>query len=343
MTFSKKPFLFATVTATLIALTGCATATAQTPSSIDKFDMQRCVNMGNSLENAKSQKWGGGENIAPEDFARIKARGFDTVRIPVRWNDYAGAGPDFTIEPAFANHVKEIVDSALAHDLNVILNIHHFHELMDDPAAEMAKFEALWEQIAPQFADYSDDLWFEFLNEPSKELTGEVMLSAQDVAVKIIRKTNPDRVIILGGEFWSNVRQLETNIAPPDANIVYTFHYYEPFDFTHYLAEWTKPNMPDTPRGWGSPQDRADLKAAIDTVKSYRDKVSRPVFLGEFGAYTSLEHDDRMRWIEAVRSGMEAADVPWCLWAYANTFPVYDAVAEEWDRDTVSALGLTED
>lgn len=343
MRLSKKSFTSTAIAACLIALTGCATSTAQTSTPTPKFDMKRCVNMGNSLENSKSQNWGGGGNIAPEDFARIKAKGFDTVRIPIRWNDYTGPGPDYKIEPAFADHVKGIVDSALANDLNVMLNIHHFHELMEDPAGEMPKFEALWKQIAPQFADYPDDLWFEFLNEPSKELTGDLMQYSQEVAVEVIRKTNPDRVIILGGEFWSNFRQLETNIAPPDDNIVYTFHYYEPFDFTHYLAEWTKPNMPDTPRGWGNKQDRADLKAAVATVTAYRDQVSRPIFLGEFGAYTSLEHDDRMRWIKAVRSEMEAADIPWCLWAYANTFPVYDAKSGRWDADTVSALGFPND
>lgn len=336
------PYL-ATLITLLLATTGCATTLSPSASPPAAFDMHRCVNMGNSLENAKASKWGGGGNISPTDFARIKAKGFDTVRVPIRWNDYTGPGPDYAIEPAFADYVKEIVDSALDNDLNVILNIHHFHELMDDPEGEFPKFEALWQQIAVQFADYPDDLWFEFLNEPSKALKGELMQYAQQSAVDIIRKTNPDRVIILGGEFWSNFRQIDTNIAPPDANIVYTFHYYEPFDFTHYLAEWTKPNMPDTPRGWGSVQDRADLSAAVATVTSYRDQVSRPVFLGEFGAYTSLDHDDRMRWIAAVRSEMDAAEIPWCLWAYANTFPVYNANAAQWDSDTVSALGLTND
>lgn len=310
------------------------------PEKIPAFDMQRCVNMGNSLENAKVNGWGGGPNISPEDFQRIKSKGFDTVRIPVRWNDYTRGEPDYKIEPEFLALVKSIVDSALDNDLNVILNIHHFHEIMEDPDNEMLKFVYLWIQIGEAFKDYPDDLWFETLNEPSLKLTGDKMRLSQKLAIDTIRDTNPERVIILGGEFWSNFRQLDSNMAPPDDNIVYTFHYYEPFDFTHYLAEWTKPNMPDKLRSWGSRQDKTDLKNAVADVVSYREKIDRPVFLGEFGVYTSITPKDRVKWLRAVRTDMENADIPWCLWAYANTFPVFNPDKDAWDDDVIKALGL---
>ena len=45
-----------------------------------------CINMGNMLEPEKEGAWGGAL-IVPEDFSRIKAAGFDTVRIPVRWHN----------------------------------------------------------------------------------------------------------------------------------------------------------------------------------------------------------------------------------------------------------------
>src|SRR3546814_19968595 len=42
-----------------------------------------CINMGNSLETmVESQD---GKRIDAADFARIRAAGFTTVRIPVRW------------------------------------------------------------------------------------------------------------------------------------------------------------------------------------------------------------------------------------------------------------------
>ncbi|MEL6688331.1 MAG: glycoside hydrolase family 5 protein, partial [Pseudomonadota bacterium] len=65
-----------------------------------------------------------------------------------------------------------------------------------------------------------------------------------------------------------------------------------------------------------------------------------PVFLGEFGAYTTQDEPNRNRWIKAVREEMEAADIPWCLWAYANTFPVFDVGQQQWNAQTIEALGL---
>jgi endoglucanase len=335
MTFRKVKSTL--LTAGVLSL---ASYSAAANPSVQAFDMHRCVNMGNSLENSIEGKWGGGPNIAPSDFKKIREKGFDTVRIPVRWDDYAGGEPDYIIDPKFVDRVKSIVDSALAQDLNVILNIHHFHEIMDEPETEMLQFVNLWIQISEIFKDYPDDLWFETLNEPSKKLTGELMQLSQTLAVQTIRENNPDRLIILGGEFWSGFRQLDTNIAPPDDNIIYTFHYYEPFEFTHYLAEWTKPNMPDKLRSWGSTQDKADLSAAVNSVKTYRDQIGRPVFLGEFGVYTTIKNKDRVKWLKHVRQEMEAAEIPWCLWAYANTFPVYNPDKKKWDKKALSALGL---
>lgn len=328
------------IAATALAMFLTAPGAFADNTSHPQFDMHRCINMGNSLENAKDGGWGGGPNITSADFKNIKSAGFDTVRIPVRWDDYTSSGPDYIIEQKFIDRVKGIVDSALAEDLNVILNVHHFHEIMANPEGEMLQFVNLWIQISDTFKEYPDDLWFETLNEPSLQLKGDLMKLSQTLAVQTIRAENPVRLVILGGEFWSNYRQIDTNIAPPDENIIYTFHYYEPFEFTHYLAEWTKPNMPDKLRGWGNKSDKRDLKDAVAHVAAYREQINRPVFLGEFGVYTSIKNKHRVKWTKHVRREMEAANIPWCLWAYANTFPAYDPENRTWDEDMLEALGL---
>jgi len=56
---------------------------------------------GQFLGKRKKWHWGGGPNISPADFKNIRSTGFDTVRIPVRWDDYSGDEPDFKIEPNF--------------------------------------------------------------------------------------------------------------------------------------------------------------------------------------------------------------------------------------------------
>jgi len=212
--------------------------------------------------------------------------------------------------------------------------------MMENPEDEMLRFVNLWVQISEIFIGYPNHIWFETLNKPSLELKGDLLQMSQKLAIDVIRDTHPDRLIIIGGEAWSGIRTLDSKIAPPDENIIYTFHYYDPFDFTHYLAEWTKPNMPDQKRSWGSKDDKAKLKRAVKTATDFRERVNRPVFMGEFGFYTSLTNNDRVKWLKAVRKKMEGADIPWCLWAYANTFPAYDPKTKAWDPSTLKALGL---
>ncbi len=306
-------------------------------SSVSAFDMHKCVNMGNSLEAPRDASWG--KPIVLEDFAKIKAAGFDTVRIPARWSDYTGAAPDYTIEADFMADAKAAVDAALEQDLNVILNIHHFDSIMQDPQAEMRHLLAMWRQIASTFASYPDDLWFETLNEPNAALRGKLMQAAQTAAVLGIRETNPDRIIILGGEDWSGIDSLVTNITPPDDNIVYTYHYYDPFDFTHQKATWLGDAMPKGARGWGSRQDREELAQSIEIATTFRDMIGQPVFVGEFGVYDMAPRDARVEWTHSTRKALDDAEIPWCVWSLVNTFPIYSRETG-WDKDMVLALGL---
>lgn len=336
MTKSNQKRHMAPVTAAVAAL-GLSLGTAQ--ANPDAFDMQRCVNMGNSLEAPRGVAWGKPINL--DDFAVIRSMGVDTVRIPARFSDYVGPGPAYIIEEAFMAEVKAAVDAALAAELNVMLDVHHYEEIMEDPKTEFRKFLSMWRQIATLYKDYPDDLWFEVLNEPKDALRGDLMRAAQRVGYLAIRETNPTRIVIFGGEEWSGIRTLDSNLEAPDENIVYTYHYYDPFDFTHQKASWLGDAMPEGTRGWGSREDKEELAAAIQTATAYRDKMERPVFLGEFGVYDEAAKRERVKWLEAVRIAHEEAEIPWCLWAYSNTFALYDNEKGRHDKAAVKALGLT--
>lgn len=314
-----------------------APAHAQTLPTAAAYDAQKCVNIGNYFETPADNNWGG--SFALDDFNLIKAAGFDTIRLPVRWSDYTGPAPDFAIDPAFFAEVEAAVDAALAQGLNVVLNVHHFDALMENPAAEYKHFAAIWRQLATHYADYPDDLWFEVLNEPTKKLRGEKLINAQTAASLVIRETNPDRIIILMGENWSGINSLYTNMAPLDDNFVYSFHYYDPFNFTHQYASWVDQNLIKEKRGWGSRADRDELTRAVATATEFQTNIGHPVFLGEFGVNAPVKQADRVKWVGAVATAMEAADVGWCLWAFSNTFALYDRDTG-FDTDMLDALGL---
>lgn len=102
----------------------------------------KCINFSDTLEAPTEGAWG--PRVGEDDFAIIKAAGFQTVRIPVRWSAHALETPPYTIDPAFLARVHHIVSLATAAGLNVILNIHHFNDLDSAPEANTARFAGLW-------------------------------------------------------------------------------------------------------------------------------------------------------------------------------------------------------
>jgi endoglucanase len=204
----------------------------------------KCVNLSNMLEAPREGAWG--RAVAEDDLEIIKAAGFTTVRIPVRWSAHAGEAAPYTIDPAFLARVHHVVSLADRAGLNVILNMHHYEELFPDPAGHSARFAALWRQVAASFAGEGANVWFELINEPHDKLDDTNLKAVLTPALAAVRASNPTRPVVIGGRDWSSLASLATLDLPDDPYLVPTFHYYEPFAFTHQGATFIHPSPP-----WG--------------------------------------------------------------------------------------------
>ena len=65
--------------------------------------LKRGVNISCALEAPQEGKWG--VVIQEEHFDVIRAAGFDSVRLPVRWNAHAGEEAPYAVDPAFLDRV----------------------------------------------------------------------------------------------------------------------------------------------------------------------------------------------------------------------------------------------
>lgn len=306
-------------------------------ASADTFNTQRCVNMGNALDAPNEGDWG--HVIDTRNFAKIKAAGFDTVRIPVRWSAHTGSAPAYRIDPRFAARVDEVINAATAAGLQVIVNVHHFEELNSDPDGHAVKFLTLWQQIAARYANQPSSVYFEIVNEPNENFKGDQMRAVMTAAVQEIRKMNPTRIVILGGEEWNSLESLPTIPQIDDPNQVYTFHYYSPFEFTHQKASWTHLKNSGTVT-FGSREDYKALDKAMDYAAKVRRETGKQIFVGEFGAYDKAPYEDTVKYYEATRKAMEKRGLSWCAWSFTATFPLYDSDSGQWDRAKLAALGL---
>ncbi|WP_442134999.1 cellulase family glycosylhydrolase, partial [Rhizobium leguminosarum] len=83
--------------------------------------------------------------------------------------------------------------------------------------------------------------------------------------------------------------------------IIVSFHYYEPFNFTHQGAEWVNPTPPVGVKWNGEEWEINQIRSHFKYVSDWAKQNKVPIFLGEFGAYSKADMDSRVKWTESVR------------------------------------------
>jgi endoglucanase len=288
---------------------------AATPTTGATLRLGKCVNMSDQLEAPNEGDWGRG--ILDSDITNIKAKGFTAIRLPVRFSAHALAGAPYTIDAAFMTRVKHVVDLAVANDLSVILDMHHYLELFDDPAGNVTRFAELWRQIGVAFKDEPVTVYFELINEPNTNLKATNLSAVLTPALNAVRVSNPTRKVIWDGPDYASLDSMLTTSFPADANIVPTFHYYDPANFGFDTAPWM---TPATRTDFGTPQDVSDLQAVLTKLRNFMTTTGRVPFDGEFGAHESKPNAARTTYYTMVSTAFASVGIQSCAWGYTNTF-----------------------
>src|SRR5690606_2205304 len=255
----------------------------------------RGVNIGNTFEAPSENEWG---NPWVADHFRIIAElGFQHIRLPVRWEP-AERSMDtypYTINPTFLERIKEVVDAALEHDLHIIVNMHHHEALFEDPAGQKERFLSQWYQIADYFKDYPALLLFEVLNEPHGNLTPALWNEYFADALAEIRKTNPDRVVIMGVAEYGGLSAISQLQLPDDEYIILSPHYYNPSNLTHQGADWVGPEAYEwLGTKWNDNiVERETVASEFSYALSFSEANHIPIHVGEFGAYSAADIESR--------------------------------------------------
>ncbi len=304
----------------------------QSPSS----PIRACMNMGGALEAPREGEWG--YTVRREDFRRLKQAGFDTVRVPIKFSAHTDVRAPYRISPEFLRRVDQIVDWASLEGLQLIINVHHYEELMKNPDAHEARLEAIWRQLSYHYARAPQSLMFELLNEPNDKMTVARTDALNRRLLKIVRQHNPNRWVIIGSAGWGSLDALMESTPPKGPRIMTTFHYYDPFELTHQGATWMPEDLPLGVSWRGSQAERAALSRDMDQAAQWRDKSGMPILLGEFGVINKADPASRARWAEAVRRAAEARDIGWCYWEWGTGFAAYDLASERWIPEMRKAL-----
>lgn len=291
--------------------------------------IRRCMNMGGALEAPSEGEWG--YRIRQKDFTTLKRAGFDTVRVPVKFSAHTDNRAPYKISPELLSRVDEVVDWAIVEGLQVIIDVHHYEELMSNPYVHEKRLEAMWEQLAYRYATAPDNLIFELINEPNDKMTIAKTDALNKRLLQIVRKHNPKRWVIVGSAGWGNLDALMKSNPPRELYVMTTFHYYDPFEFTHQGATWIAgANYPTGVKWQGLSHEQAAVRKDLDKAARWRDKTGLPMLLGEFGAIGKADHQSRANWAEVVRAESERRGIGWCYWEWGTGFPAYDISTDRW-------------
>ncbi len=271
-------------------------------------------------------------------FQVIKDAGFQNVRIPIHPFSHTESEENFQLKSSFFETLDSAVDMALKNDLMPIIDLHEHHAMQKDPVGRKPMFLAVWKQLAEHYQDSPENVLFEIANEPNMkpELWNEIHRAAHD----IIRKSNPDRILLFGSIYGNQISFLKDLELPvEDRNIIVTIHYYSPKPFTHQGAEWSAKNRDLSGIEW--PNKESGEQAIIndfDVAVEWSKSNNRPLHLGEFGVYQKAGIDSRVRWTNFVARQAEARNWSWSYWEFSQGFGVYNRETKHWKQGLLDAL-----
>lgn len=286
-----------------------------------------------------------------QDLMNIKSLGCDVIRLPINLHSMTSGKPDHIIDPLLFYFLDQIIDWAEELELHLILDNHSFDPATDTNPSIIDVLVPVWQQIAQRYKDRSTYLYYEVLNEPHG-ISDVTWNTIQHQVVDAIRKIDQTHTIIVGPAGWNSYNHLNEMPLRADNNLIYTFHFYDPFVFTHQGAGWTNPSMaplagvpfpydavlmPPCPaelEGTWIENNMADyhIKGTVEYVKSLIDiaadfQAARnvPLFCGEFGVYMpNSDEADRIYWYRIVRQYLEEKGIAWTTWDYTEGFGLFE-------------------
>jgi endoglucanase len=310
--------------------------------------------------------------FSKQDFLNIKSLGCDVIRLPINLQAMTQGSPDYKIDPIFFTFLDSAVSWAEQGHIYLLLDNHSFDPAVNtEPAIETILIR-VWEQMADHYKDHSTYIYYEVLNEPHG-ISTQNWGAIQQRVIDAIRAVDTKHTIVVGPSGYNSYSELNNLPVYNDNNLIYTFHFYDPFVFTHQGATWVDPSMaplaqvpfpydmnkmpscPATLKGswienslnnYSVDGTVSKVKSLIDVAVNFKNQRNVTVFCGEFGVYIpNSNNTDRSYWYEIVRKYLEEKGIPWTIWDYTGGFGLFTKGSNElfnYDLNipVLQALGL---
>jgi endoglucanase len=281
--------------------------------------------------------------LSDRDFAEFKRLGVKFVRLCISPDAVYSAG---RANPAVLPFIDAALDRFEKAGIAVVWDLHDNGQLkLDQVGHDNSGFVSFWQDVAKHYKSKRESsVVFELLNEPQFTSNPQVWYALQSKTVEAIREIDPRRTVMVTSTSWSGIDTFIKMPPLPEKNLIYTFHCYDPFFFTHQGASWVGdqpklfksmpfPSSPEvvaqmideipppfqkTVRDYGAARYDADyMRRRIGSAAKWGKAHGVPVVLGEFGAFPPVSPpESRGRWWAAMRAAVDEFQVPHAIWGY---------------------------
>lgn len=233
--------------------------------------------------------------------------GANLVRLAMYTNEYGGycsGGDKEALKKLVLDGVK------YAHDNNLYVIV-DWHILSDgNPLTNLSEAKAFFNEMTKSLKQY-DNVLYEICNEPNGNVTWVDVKSYAQQVIPVIRKNDPDAVVLVGSPTWS--QDIDKAAADPLAfdNVMYTLHFYA-----------------------GTHKD--DLRNRL----THCIRAGLPVFVSEFGICNAsgngaIDEASANAWLSTLNSHQ----VSWCMWSLCNKAESASAIKSSCNKTS----GFTQD
>ena len=277
------------------------------------------MNLGNRLDAHYEGEWG--PVLHATDFVHVASRGFDHIRLPVRFNAHASEGLRTRSTRCFSSELTGRSIGPRERPLDH-RRLPPLRRNPPEPASARDRFLGIWEQLANRYQNRPPSVVFELLNEPNGALDAYWNDFAWK-AIEVVRRTNPTRLLIVDTVQWAGPTALgQLGLPPNDPNLMATIHAYDPVLFTLQGGEWAgpafsttgilypgPPSVPIMPTpsalaeswvadwfqrynsfpGDQNPSSPAQVARQLANASSYMATTGIPVYNGEWGCTEKAE------------------------------------------------------
>lgn len=233
-----------------------------------------------------------GHDLSPEAFAELGRWKVNLIRYQLL--PAAELRKNMTTEEAYLRWIdseitrldEEILPLARQYDIKLALDLHYggqkltrlLSNQLSPGSSNLKLLEKTWRKLAAHYRDNETIYGYDLLNEPKplnpKDNPWPEM--AQRL-VDVIREVDPDTPIIVE---WF----LTLPFAVRGKNIIYSFHFYDPWEYTHsqlsFAHSFTNLCYPGAIDGlwWDKEQLRNVLRPYLEFQKQHQERI----FIGEF-------------------------------------------------------------